>query len=185
MTRLRFLSTNPHKIAEAEAILTPMGISLVPISLRIEETQTDNMEKLVHDKTVQAFHRVGHPMFVEHTGLFIDALNGFPGGLTQVFWDKLEEDRVSALFGQGANTGVRAVTRIGYCDGRTVRQFEGAIQGRIAPEPRGDPAFQWDCVFIPDGETETFAEMGPTRKNKISMRSRALDAFAAFLKARP
>ena len=37
-------------------------------------------------------------MFVEHTGLFIEALNGFPGGLTQLFWDTVGAERVAALF---------------------------------------------------------------------------------------
>jgi XTP/dITP diphosphohydrolase len=48
--------------------------------------------------------------------------------------------------------------------------------------PAGLRDFQWDCVFVPDGYTETFAEMGD-RKNDISMRRKALDAFAVFLKA--
>ena len=47
--------------------------------------------------------------------------------------------------------------------------------------PRVDHGFQWDCVFQPDGYTETFAEMGTAKKNEISMRRKALDKFAAFL----
>ncbi|WP_432761591.1 non-canonical purine NTP pyrophosphatase [Rhizobium calliandrae] len=75
------------------------------------------------------------------------------------------------MFGSGADTGVVARTRIGYCDGRRVHQFEGEIARNIAPEPRGDRAFQWDCVFIPEGHGQTFAEMGE-RKSEISMRRR-------------
>ena len=107
-------------------------------------------------------------------------MNGLPGGLTQVFWDALGPERVCELFGRGDRVGVIAKTRIGYCDGRSVHQFQGEIQGRIATEPRGDRSFQWDCVFVPDGYDETFAEMGD-RKNDISMRRRALDGFAAHL----
>jgi XTP/dITP diphosphohydrolase len=178
MMRVRFLSRNNHKIAEAAAILGPLGVTVVPVHADIEERQTDDIEKLVREKAIEAFHKVGHPIFVEQTGLFIASLNGFPGGLTQVFWDTLQADRVCELFGSGE---VTARTRIGYCDGRGIHQFEGGIIGRIAPEPRGDRAFQWDCIFIPSGETETFAEMGPARKNAMSMRRRALDAFAAHL----
>jgi XTP/dITP diphosphohydrolase len=53
------------------------------------------------------------------------------------------------------------------------------VSGTLASEPRGDPS-QWDCVFIPEGSNQTFAEMGE-RKNEISMRRAALDRFAAFL----
>jgi XTP/dITP diphosphohydrolase len=111
----------------------------------------------------------------------LDRLNQFPGGLTQVFWDRIGADKMCELFGSGTDTGVTAKTRIGYCDGRTIHQFEGEIRGRIAPQPRGNRNFQWDCVFIPEGEEKTFSEMGES-KNEISMRRRALDKFAQYLK---
>jgi XTP/dITP diphosphohydrolase len=62
-----------------------------------------------------------------------------------------------------------------------VHQFEGEVHGKISSEPRGSRDFQWDCIFIPDGEKLTFAEMGE-KKNDISMRRRALEKFAEFLK---
>lgn len=179
--RLRFLSSNPHKISEVRAILEPAGVEIVPISTKIEELQTADVEKLVHDKCIKAFQRVGYPLFVEHTGLNIDALNGFPGGLTQIFWDTLQADRFSQLFGGGP---LSARTVIGYCDGRRVCQVSGAVQGTVARTPQGPTDFQWDCVFIPDGSFETFAQMGPERKNQISMRRHALDAFRHQLEQR-
>lgn len=182
--KLRFLSSNKHKIAEVRAILDAIDIVIVPVSQKIEEIQTDDVVALVRDKCIKAFRVIGRPLFVEHTSLHFAALNGFPAGLTQVFWDTLEADRVSRLFGSLKDTSVVAKTRIGFCDGRKIHQFEGAISGRIASEPRGDRAFQWDCVFVPDGQQLTFAEMG-SEKNKISMRKLALDFFARFLEERP
>lgn len=179
--RLRFLSKNEDKIAEATSILAPLGIEVIPVTLPIAELQTHDIPRLVKDKTLRAFGQLGHRLFVEQTGLFLDVLNGFPGGLTQPFWDKLEADKVCELFGQGQATGVTARTWIGYCDGRRIFQFEGEIRGRISSEPKGDRRFQWDCVFIPEGHDQTFAEMGPL-KNKISMRRIALDRLAAHLK---
>ena len=88
--------------------------------------------------------------------------------------------RFAELFGNTSDTSVIAKTVIGYTDSRRFYQFDGEIRGTIAPEPQGDRAFQWDCVFIPEGERETFAEMGE-RKNDISMRRRALDKFVEFL----
>jgi XTP/dITP diphosphohydrolase len=177
--RLRFLSSNPNKIAEAKAILGRAGYELAPVEKKLDEIQSDDVELLVRDKSIKAFRLIGRPVFVEHTGLFIEALNGFPGGLTQIFWDRLGAERVARLFSHEDGGRAVARTRIGYCDGRCVRQFEGEVQGRLAPEPRGDPS-QWDCVFIPEGSNQTFAEMGE-RKNEVSMRRKALDRFAAFL----
>lgn len=179
---IRFLSGNEHKLTEASSILSPIGIHVIPLSIKIEELQSSDSASIVRDKASKAFQKIGHPLFVEQTGLFIDSLNGFPGGLTQVFWDTLEADKVSLLFGQGDDTGVTARTRIGYCDGRRIYQFQGEIRGRIASKPRGNPAFQWDCIFIPDGHSETFAEMGD-KKNDISMRRIALEQFAQHLRS--
>ena len=74
-----------------------------------------------------------------------------------------------------------AKTVLGYCDGRKMYQFSGELRGTIAAKPAGTRGFQWDCVFIPEGYEQTFAEMGEL-KNEISMRRIALDRFATFLK---
>ena len=179
--RIRFLSRNEHKIAEAARILGPLDVEVIPIAMSIDELQTRDVETIVRDKVLRAFNRIGHRLFVEQTCLYIDALNGFPGGLTQPFWDSLEADRFCELFGRGERRGLTAKTWIGYCDGRRVRHFSGEVRGTVAPEPHGDRTFQWDCVFVPDGHEETFAEMGE-RKNEISMRRLALNAFAAYLR---
>lgn len=179
--RIRFLSRNQFKLAEAKAILEPAGIEVVPLRKEIEELQTPDIERIVQDKCLQAFKVVGRPVFVEHTGLYIDSMSGLPGGLTQVFWDKLEADRFAEFFGTRPINTVEARTVVGYCDGKKVHMFSGSIRGTIPAEPRGSRLFQWDCVFQPDGEDQTFAEMGD-RKNEMSMRRRALDQFAEFLK---
>ncbi|PIC01736.1 non-canonical purine NTP pyrophosphatase [Caulobacter sp. X] len=180
--KIHFLSSNPHKIAESKAILEPLGFEIAPTRTSIAEIQTSKIDDLIRHKLLKAFYQIGRPIFVEHTSLSIDSINGFPGGLTQIFWDTLEADRVSELFGQGNNTGVTATTHIGYCDGKKIWPFSGEVRGHIAPTPRGDRSFQWDCIFVPEGGTETFAEMGTGRKNEISMRRRALDAFAKHLR---
>lgn len=178
--RIRFLSKNEHKISEARSILEPLGAEVVPINVAMDEIQTTDVEAIVRDKVLRAFDRVGHRLFVEQTCLYLDVLNGFPGGLTQPFWDSLKADRFCELFGRAEDRGVVARTWIGYCDGRRVHQFQGEIRGTIAPSPRGDRTFQWDCVFVPNGREQTFAEMGE-EKNEISMRRLALSALAKHL----
>jgi XTP/dITP diphosphohydrolase len=181
MTTLRFVSGNPHKIVEAQEILSSAGVSISPVNLKISELQAFDVRELVKDKCVKAFHRVGRPLFVEHTSLSISVLNGFPSGHTQVFWDTLQAEKVSKLFGNGADRKVVARTCIGFCDGKQIHYFEGEIEGEIASSPAGSRDFQWDCVFIPKGHSQTFAEMGKA-KNLISMRRIALDNFATFLR---
>jgi XTP/dITP diphosphohydrolase len=52
--------------------------------------------------------------------------------------------------------------------------FEGIINGQIIDHQRGDNGFGYDPIFVPDGYTETFAEMDLAEKNKISHRSQAI-----------
>lgn len=174
------MSGNRYKIDEVTKILDALGITVIPLDVKIQELQTKDVQILVRDKVLKAFDRIGRPLFVEHTGLYLDKLNGFPGGLTQVFWDTLQADRFAKLFGTIRTNAIEARTIIGYCDGRLIEFFEGSIRGRVPEEPRGPSRFQWDCVFVPDGHTETFAEMGDL-KNEISMRKLALEKFAAYL----
>jgi len=179
---LRFLTKNDYKLAEFRKLLERSGHVVVKAPFPIDEIQTEDMEALVTDKAVKAFSRVKRPIFVDHTGLQFDFLSGFPGGLTEIFWNKLKNQRLAEIIGRSQQPEATAVTLLAYCDGRTIHLFKGSIGGTIAPEPRGPEGFQWDPIFIPNGFSETFAEMGE-RKNDISRRKLAVDKLLAHLGA--
>jgi XTP/dITP diphosphohydrolase len=179
--KIRFASVNERKIQEVREILGPCGIEIVPFPLKIEELRTEDLRLLVSDKLLTAFKMIGKPVFVEHTGLFINSLNGFPGGLTQTFWDRLQAAGFSELIGHLDDPSAVARTLIGYCDGRKRHFFESSVRGRIAPQPAGAEGFEWDNVFIPDGQPDTIAQTAYQRGG-ASMRKHALDAFVAYLR---
>ena len=95
--KIRFMSSNKHKIAEVQRILAPVGVDIIAVSQKIQELQTEDVYALVKDKLIKAFGAIGRPLFVEHTGLYLSGLNGLPAGLTQIFWDQLEADRFASL----------------------------------------------------------------------------------------
>lgn len=177
---IRFISHNEYKLEEFVQLMGEKDYEIQTLKLKIFELQTEDMKQLIEDKAVAAFTKIGRPLVIEHTGLSLERLNGLPGGLTQMFWDRLEGDRFAELFGTPPTNGARAATVLAYCDGLRIRTFEGAIDGSITEKPRGDRHFQWDTVFVPDGHSKTFAEMG-IAKNEISMRRRAIDAFVKWL----
>jgi XTP/dITP diphosphohydrolase len=179
--QIRFLSGNDYKIQEASTILGQVGFDVISVSKKIEEIQTDDSKKLIKDKTIKAFKEIGRPLFVEHTGLYLNYINGLPGGLTQIFWDNLQADKFCEIFGDKPDVSAVAKTIIGYIDGQRIHTFEGEISGKISASPLGNRDFQWDCIFMPDGYEKTFSELGE-EKNQISMRRKALDEFASFLK---
>lgn len=175
---LRFVTKNNFKVDEVQKMLPLINVIHCPVE--IKEIQTESIDEIVHDKVLKAFDKIGRPLFIEHTGLYLAGINGFPGGLTQVFWDKLQADKFSELVLKTSDQRVEAKTVIGYCNGKNIFTFEGIIKGKISDIPKGPKDFQWDCVFIPDGYIQTFAELG-AKKNMISMRKIAFDKFNDFL----
>lgn len=176
---LRFVTKNKFKVDEVQKLLTSINVIHCPIE--IKEIQTESIDEIVNDKVLKAFNKIGRPLFIEHTSLYLGGMNGFPGGLTQIFWDKLQADKFSEIVSKMSDQTVEAKTVIGYCTGKKIYKFEGVIKGKISDLPKGSKDFQWDCVFIPDGYSQTFAEMGE-QKNIISMRKIAFDKFYDFLK---
>lgn len=140
--KIRFASVNEQKIRDAEEFLGKSGIEIVKFPVRIVETQTEDLNKLVSDKLLDAFKLIGKPVFVEHSGLFINSLNGFPGGLTQTFWDRLHAIRFSDLIGSLDDPSAVARTLIGYCDRRKRHFFKGEVTGSDLPYSCWRPGFR-------------------------------------------
>jgi XTP/dITP diphosphohydrolase len=179
-----FASNNEYKTKELIDIINPEmpeSMEIRPLKIAIEEIQSADSEKIVRDKVLKAFSKVRRPLFVAHTGLYIEYFGNLPGGLTRTIWESLKADKFCEFFGNRENTNAVARTVLAYCDGKSIITFEGSVKGKISSKPMGDRSFQWDCVFIPKGYTQTFAELGDI-KNEISSRRLALKAFIKYLK---
>jgi XTP/dITP diphosphohydrolase len=161
--------------------MDPTKYKLLQDQTEINEIQTEDIDLLVRDKALKAFEKIRRPLIVDHTGLYFSLLNGFPGGLTSVFYDKLKSEGIAAVIGASANSKVQATTVLAYCDGKKINLFKGSIAGEVAKNPVGTEGFQWDTIFVPEGYDKTFAELGDAKKNEISMRKRAFDQLADFL----
>ena len=59
--------------------------------------------------------------------------------------------------------------------------FEGECRGNINYAPVGDMGFGYDPLFVPDGETRTFAQMELEEKKAISHRGNAIRALKKAL----
>jgi XTP/dITP diphosphohydrolase len=178
--QLRFITKNSYKAREFQSLFSDTRYEVIPTAVTLEEIQTEDMEAPVADKAIKAFDKIRHPLFVDHTGLYLELFDGFPAGLTEIFCERLKNARLAQLVGKSQTPAVTAVTLICYCDGRKLNTFRGEVKGTISPEPRGPEGFQWDPIFIPLGHQKTFAEMGD-QKNQMSMRRLAIDKFIRYL----
>lgn len=59
--------------------------------------------------------------------------------------------------------------------------IEGVVKGQIAPASRGKAGFGFDSIFIPEGQKQTFAELGVAFKNQVSHRGEAIRQLQQLL----
>ncbi|MBL7100922.1 MAG: RdgB/HAM1 family non-canonical purine NTP pyrophosphatase [Nanoarchaeota archaeon] len=178
MKDIVFITGNENKLREAKQIL---GVNIISESLDLMELQAVDLEDVIKDKLRHGYDLLNKPVMVEDTGLFLNALNGFPGALIKMLLERAgREGIVNVLKGFRDNT-VIAKCAIGFTgDGKALKVFIGDIKGRIV-EPRGESGFGWDPIFQPEGFDKTFAEMSSEEKNAISHRFKALKKFKEFL----
>jgi len=123
-------------------------------------------------------------VIADDSGLEVDALGGAPGIYSARYAgesandaenvDKLlRELRTKHLAPDQRSARFRCVIALAQ-NGKLLGTFEGVAEGSTVDPPRGTGGFGYDPVFQPDGFEQTFAEMGPELKNKISHRAKAI-----------
>ncbi|HMO98093.1 MAG TPA: XTP/dITP diphosphatase [Kiritimatiellia bacterium] len=194
--QLVIATRNRHKLEEIQALLNVPGLHLssaldYPGIPDVEETGA-TFEENARLKAVALQTATGCWALADDSGLEVDALNGAPGVYSARFAgeppDYAANNRKLLAMLDG-ETNRRARFRTALClaspDG-TCRIVEGRCEGAIIEAPRGEGGFGYDPIFVPEGETLTFAEMPAERKNEISHRARALaaahDAWADLLR---
>ncbi|MFW5885211.1 MAG: non-canonical purine NTP pyrophosphatase [Patescibacteria group bacterium] len=176
--KVALVSTNPNKIKEYKE-LSGDGVNFDFIQSELPEIQAIESKEVAEYKVIEAYKRFKKPVIVEDTSLHLEAWNGFPGALVKWLVNYLSTQGLLDLAKKGKNKRAVAKCVIAHFDGREIAFFEGAVYGKITDERLGHSGldFGFDPVFIPDGYSQTFAEMGK-EKNKISHRFLALQKFA-------
>jgi len=175
---LRFVTSNPQKITEYELLLAPLDF--VPVRLSVREPQGDNQQEVVRGKLLLAYTEKRARLFVDHTGISVEAWNGLPGGMTKEIWGQLGIAGFLRLLQCDCNRQAMVRTIIGYCNGRRIYIFEGDLKGVIAAEPDVS-AEGWESLFIPEGCTTSLAALPLEEKLAISARGQAAQKFKEFL----
>lgn len=187
--KLFFASQNANKIREIQTMI-PTGMEILGIDDvikdELEETGS-TLEENALQKARFVARRTGQPSFADDTGLEIAALNGAPGVVSARYAgeEKDANANIRKVLAEMQSCDKRAAqfrTVIAFVDGENEHLFEGVVTGSIAANPIGEMGFGYDPIFIPDGESRTFAQMSLEEKNITSHRARAFTAFAAYLK---
>lgn len=181
-------SHNKGKIAELKAMVEPFGISVLSAAdLDLPEVveDRDTFEGNAAKKAEEICQAVNLPTLADDSGLCVDALDGGPGVKTARYSRTYERlmDEIHDVPPQ--ERGAYFVCALAFAQpGQTaVELFRGECSGQIHTEVLGDGGFGYDPVFIPEGETRTFAQMAPEEKKKHSHRGQAMHMFLEYLKA--
>jgi XTP/dITP diphosphohydrolase len=193
MRQLLLATRNAHKTREFSEILgnefIVRDLSAEPEAPEIEETGATFAENAIL-KAVAISQRFPGLVVGDDSGLEVDALDGAPGVYSARYSGPGAKDcdNIARLLSELHKLSIerpysarfRCVLALAR-DGKLLDTFEGAVEGTIVEPPRGTDGFGYDPVFQPAGLAQTFGEIVPEKKNRISHRANAIRLLRAAL----
>lgn len=183
-------SHNKKKLAEMAAILSGLGIEVLPLPENAPEPEETGktFEENAMIKAKSAADFTGLPAIADDSGLCVDALGGAPGIYSARYCEGTDVDRNAFLLENMRdkdNRACRFVCAIACIlpDGQALT-VRGECEGELLRESRGAGGFGYDPLFFVPQFGCTFGELPGEEKNKVSHRGRALRALQEALKTR-
>ena len=188
--RLVFATNNKHKLQEVRDILGSgvevLSLSDIGCNDDIPET-ADTLQGNALIKARHIYNKYNVNCFADDTGLEVEALDGAPGVLSARYAGDGHDSEANMhkllqnLTGKSnRNAQFRTVIAL-IIDGEEML-FDGIVKGIITEEKMGDSGFGYDPIFVPEGYSESFAQMSSDEKNSISHRYRATKKLNDYLK---
>ena len=189
MKQIVFATNNKHKLEEIRNTLdnTLNILSLDDINCHEDIPETGStIEENALIKARYIKEKYGYDCFADDTGLEIKSLNNEPGVYSARYAgnDHNSEKNMQKVLENLKGKNDRSAcfrTCIALITSNNEYLFEGKIEGEIITEKKGESGFGYDPIFVPDGYTQTFAELGNDIKNKISHRALAVKKLINFL----
>ncbi|MEM2107144.1 MAG: XTP/dITP diphosphatase [Candidatus Bathyarchaeia archaeon] len=180
-SRLLFVTSNMNKVHEAKSILGKFGIVFKHLNLKYPEIQAESLRVIASESAQYLYEKMNNPLFIEDSGLFIDALGGFPGPYSSYVYETIGNNGILKLMEGTMRRSARFESVVVYIDSpKNIHIFTGIVRGTISSRIRGQK-WGFDPIFIPEGKNQTYAEMGFDEKQMVSHRRIALEKFAFWI----
>lgn len=187
--KLIIASHNKGKVREIGELLAPFGVETISAGeLDLPEPVEDGLTFIANAeiKALAAAKAAGIPALSDDSGLEVAALGGEPG-IYSARWAGPSKDfnvamtAINEKLGDATDRSANftCALTLAWPDGH-MESFEGKVFGDIAWPMRGEKGFGYDPIFVPNGRSETFAEIEPTEKHAMSHRA---DAFKQLIDA--
>lgn len=176
---IHFFTTNKNKVKEIKDLADSeaKNITIVHLEYDYPELQLEEIEAVAKESVNYIRERIAikKPFFIEDSGLFIHALNGFPGPFSAFVFNKIGNEGILKLMAdkKGEERKATFKTVVAFCESfeKEPILFIGTAEGKIAERVRGEGGFGYDPIFEYEGKT--FAERNTDEKNRVSHRGRA------------
>lgn len=183
--KLVLATRNRGKVKELAGLLEPLGVEVVPLDEYpgVSEVEEDGntFKANAIKKAMAVSGATGQVALADDSGLEVDYLGGAPGVYSARFAGEHKDDRANNqkllqlmknVPPEKRTARFRCVVAVATPEGQ-VFTTEGACEGIIGAEPKGEKGFGYDPLFIIPEFGKTFAELDLDVKNRISHRGRA------------
>lgn len=158
-----FVTSNKIKLDIANEVLGKYGIHAEQYKFDFKELQSFDLKEVAVDKASQVIDRIDKKFIVDDSGMYIDALNGFPGALLKPVNKVMGAERMLMLLGKKDNRSATFANILAFGDPETkeIKTFSTDCRGRLSETPEGSRPVGWaiERIFIPDGFDKTIAQL--------------------------
>lgn len=149
-------------------------MKLERINITYPEVQADTLEEVVVFGMQWLGGKIQEPFIVDDSGLFVNALNGFPGVYSAYAYRTMGNGGILKLMKDNADRNAIFRTVIGVAINSRIFIVGGECSGRLSLAERGANGFGFDPIFIPSNSGKTFGEMSTLEKESVSHRGAAI-----------
>ena len=177
---INFVTSNLGKVREFRQILEP-EIKINHVKMSYPEIRSEDSGEIARHSAKELAEKLNKKIVVEDSGLFIKALNGFPGTYSATIHKKIGLKGILKLMEDIKNRECVYRSAVAYCEpNKKPISFLGEEKGTIAKNIRGNFGFGHDPIFIPEGSKKTYGEMESVEEIK-RFRRRAVEKLKEFL----
>lgn len=161
--KLTYLTTNPHKVEEANRFFRDkygFNVQILDPNFEILEIQAKSSADVVKFSVKYAADRLGIACLKSDTSLYIECLGDLPGPYNSYFDKQIGAQKFLGLIKNETNRKARLQHAFAYCEpNKEPILFDGGSTGTIALECSGNIGRWHDLFFIPVGQTKTLSEL--------------------------
>ena len=183
MKTIHFVTSNPGKVEILNNILKELNLNDIKIEMinydSPEYKHDGKIETVALESAKHCASKFNKEIITTDVGLFIEALNEFPGINTAFTLDRIGTKGLIELMKDKENRNAKFKAALAYCaPNKEAKSFTIETDLIISKEEKGDKGFGFDPIAIPKGHNQTFAENTKLRDELIGYKQ----AFIKFIK---